>query len=94
MKGWKLRVNEDITALKVAVIGADGPPKPMLTSEALRLAREQGLDLVEVNPGASPPVCKIIDRREFEYEALKARARARREPVEFEIRDNQIKEKL
>jgi translation initiation factor IF-3 len=49
--------------------------------------------LVEVDPVADPPVCKIFDFRKFKYETVKTQARARHEPVELEIRDNQIKEK-
>jgi translation initiation factor IF-3 len=59
----------------------------------LRLAQGRGLDLVEVDPSAKPPVCRIFDLQQFKYEAVKARARSRHPEIEFEIRDNQIKEK-
>ncbi len=93
-RGYKIRRNGDITAPRVSVIGADGTALgEMPTTEALLLARGQRLDLVEVNPVADPPVCKIMDFGKYKYETAKARVREGREEPEFEIRDNQIKEK-
>jgi translation initiation factor IF-3 len=68
----------------MSVIGPDGEELGVMTiTEALRRARCPGLDLVEIRPEADPPVCKIF-----------VRGRVLPEPVvEFEIRDNQIKEK-
>lgn len=54
-------------------------------------AHGQGLDLVELDPLAHPPVCKILDFRNFKYEVAKARVHAQYKHVELEIRDNQIK---
>ena len=48
----------------------------MMTHEALRMAQEQGLDLVEVNPKAEPPVCKILDFGKHKYEEKKKIGRA------------------
>ena len=57
---------------EVRVIGADGSQVGILpTHEALKLAEEQGLELVEVNPRAAPPVCKIMDFGKFKYETSK-----------------------
>jgi translation initiation factor IF-3 len=90
----KVRINADITAPEVSVIGADGNPRNVMpTAEALHRAQGQGLDLVEVDPVAHPPVCKILDFQKVKYETVKARVRARYKHVELEIRDNQIKEK-
>jgi translation initiation factor IF-3 len=63
MNRSKVRINDDITATTVSVVGPDGKLAVMPTAEALHLARGQGLDLVEVEPGADPPVCKISGRR-------------------------------
>lgn len=64
--GRRIRVPE------VRVIGADGSQVGILpTHEAMRLAEEQGLELVEVNPRAAPPVCKIMDFGKFKYETSK-----------------------
>jgi translation initiation factor IF-3 len=61
-------VNEEITAPSVLVLGKDGNNHGVLkTFDALRLAREQGLDLVEINPKTDPPVAKIIDFGQFRY---------------------------
>ena len=64
-----MRVNRGIRVPKVRVIGVDGEQVGVIsTDEALALAREKGLDLVEVAPNAFPPVCKIINYGKFKYE--------------------------
>jgi translation initiation factor IF-3 len=94
MSRTKVRINAEITAAVVSVIGPDGHKlDAMPTTEALHLARRQGLDLVEVDPTADPPVCKIFNFQKFKYETAKARVQAGHTHVELEIRDNQIKEK-
>ncbi|MCA9632092.1 MAG: translation initiation factor IF-3, partial [Myxococcales bacterium] len=66
------RVNERIRVPEVRVIGPDGAMLGVLeTHEARRIAREADLDLVEVNPKAVPPVCKIMDHGRFKYEEKK-----------------------
>jgi translation initiation factor IF-3 len=63
----------------VRVIGADGQQLGVLdTSEALRIAEEGGLDLVEVSPKAMPPVCKIMDYGKFKYEDSKKKKEAKK----------------
>ncbi len=68
-----IRKNDDLLGLaNVQVIASSGEKLGVMTpAEALRLAREQGLDLVEVNPGAQPPVCKLLDFSRFKYENAK-----------------------
>jgi translation initiation factor IF-3 len=64
---------------QVRVIGADGGQLGVLdTIEALRMAEESGLDLVEVSPKAMPPVCKIMDYGKFKYENAKKSKDARK----------------
>jgi translation initiation factor IF-3 len=64
---------------EVRVIGADGGQLGVLrTDEALRLAEESGLDLVEISPKAMPPVCKIMDFGKFKYEKAKKEKDARK----------------
>lgn len=66
------RANERITALQVRVIGADSQQLGvMATAKALELAKNQGLDLVEVSAKAEPPVCKITDFGKFLYQKEK-----------------------
>ena len=62
------RINEMITAPAVRVVGEGMEPTIYDTREALRMAYDQGLDLVEISPNAQPPVCKIIDYQKFNYE--------------------------
>lgn len=63
------RKNKQIRAREVRVIGADGKQIGILpTSEALALAQNSGLDLVEISPKAQPPVCKILDFGKYMYE--------------------------
>ena len=64
--------NNRITAPEVQVIGSDGENIGILnTNEAISIAKEQGLDLIEIAPNAKPPVCKIIDMGKFKYDAQK-----------------------
>ena len=64
--------NNRITAPEVQVIGRDGDNIGILnTNEAISMAKEQGLDLIEIAPNAKPPVCKIIDMGKFKYDAQK-----------------------
>jgi translation initiation factor IF-3 len=94
MTGRKIRINSEINAPSVSVIASDGRSLGvMATADALRMASEQGLALVEVDPAATPPACKILDFGNIKYQAAKQRVLAGRKPVEFEIRDNQFKEK-
>ena len=74
-KGPEPRVNERIRAKKVRLIKEDGSQVDVLPlHEALRIAEEQGLDLVEVAPQADPPVCKMMDYGKYKYELKKAQA--------------------
>lgn len=65
------RINERITAREVRLVGDNGEQGVMETSKALALAVAQGLDLVEIAPNATPPVCKITDYSKFKYEQKK-----------------------
>lgn len=68
----RTRVNHFIRISPIRVIGADGEQLGILeTPNALRMAEEQGLDLVEISPDARPPVCKIMDFGKFKYEQSK-----------------------
>jgi translation initiation factor IF-3 len=74
------RINEQITAPSVRVIGADSKQIGVMNrAEALEKAREMSLDLVEIAPNASPPVTKIVDYNKFRYqEEKKSRAEAKK----------------
>lgn len=73
------RVNDFIRVPEVRVIGHDGTMLGILrTDEARRMAREESLDLVEVDRKADPPLCKIMDYSRFNYQEVKKRAEARK----------------
>ncbi len=65
------RVNERILAQKVRVVGENIKVDVYPTSVAIKLAQEQGLDLVEISPNADPQVCKVVDYSKFKYEQKK-----------------------
>jgi len=66
------RINEMIQVKEVRLIDAEGNQKGVLPiAEALGIAREAGMDLVEVSPNASPPVCKLLDFGKFKFEQEK-----------------------
>lgn len=65
------RVNERITAPRVRVVGENVKVDVYPLPAALKLAQEQGLDLVEISPNSDPPVCKVTDYSKFKYEQKK-----------------------
>jgi translation initiation factor IF-3 len=65
------RLNNRIVAREVRLVSEGMEPVVLPTSEALRMAQEQELDLVEISPNAVPPVCKIMDYRKFLYNQKK-----------------------
>lgn len=82
------RVNESIRAPEIRVVGADGEMVGVMSPrEALLLAQESGLDLVEISPNAKPPVCKILDYGKFKYEAQKKAAEARKKQKTIEVKE-------
>ena len=67
-----LRINEQIRVREVRLIDNDGSQKGIIsTIEALKMAKEQELDLVEIAPNATPPVCNIIDYGKYRFEQEK-----------------------
>jgi len=73
------RINEKITSREVRVINSEGVQLGILpTTEALKLAREEACDLVEVSPNASPPVCRIMDYGKFKYQQNKKSHQAKK----------------
>ncbi len=93
-RGPQIRINHRIRVPEVRVIGADGEMLGVLaTHEALKLAQESGLDLVEVNPKAEPPVCKVLDFGKFKYEEKKKAAEQRRKQTVVEIKELKLRPK-
>lgn len=90
----EIRVNLKIRAPEIRVIGAEGNQIGILTvKEALRLAEEQGLDLVEVAPLAKPPVCKIIDYGKFKYEQKKKAQEAKKNQAVVLVKEVRMRPK-
>lgn len=82
------RVNEQITASEVRVVGADGEVIGVISvEEGIEKAYDAGLDLVEVSPNAEPPVCKILDYGKFKYEAQKKANEARKKQKVIEVKE-------
>src|SRR5690349_21607865 len=93
-RGPQIRINHRIRVPEVRVIGADGGMMGvMTTSDALRRAQEKGLDLVEVNPKAEPPVCKILDFGKFKYDEKKKAREAKRKQSVVEIKEIKLRPK-
>lgn len=87
----KFRKNQRIRSRQVSVIDENGQQLGVLdTDEALRLAQEKGLDLVEVGPGAKPPVTKIMDYGKFMYQKEKEEKQRKKEKTVSELKTVQI----
>ena len=90
----RIRINEQIRAPQVRVIDDSGKQLGVMPpSEALRLAREKDLDLVEVAPKANPPVCRLIDYGKYQYEQTKRERQARKAQKQVEIKEVRLRPK-
>lgn len=83
----KLRVNEEIRANEVRVVEPDGDHEVVPVEDALGRAREHDLDLVEVAPDATPPVCKVLDYGKYRYEKQKEEQRRRKKSKSMEMKE-------
>ena len=89
------RYNERIRAREVRVIGPDGSQVGIRpTSDALALARELDLDLVEVAPQASPPVCRIMDYGKFRYEEAQKAKESRKKTSHVTVKEVKFRPKI
>ena len=80
------RVNEQIRVREVRIAG-EGGSTVMPTRQALDMAREQGVDLVEISPNAQPPVCRIIDYSKFLYQQKKRAKEMKQKQVKVDIKE-------
>ena len=86
------RVNERIRAREVLVIDEDGTKLGVMpTREALNIAREKGLDLVEVSPNANPPVCRIMDYGKYKYQMQKKMHEAKKKQKTVEVKTVKVR---
>jgi translation initiation factor IF-3 len=82
------RTNREIRVREVQLIDQDGQNRGVLqTADALQLAEEQGLDLVEIAPNSTPPVCKLLDYGKFKYQSQKKAAEARKNQKTVEVKE-------
>ena len=85
-------MNERIRAREIRVIGEDGEQFGILSvNEAIALANEKGLELVEISPNATPPVCKIMDYGKFKYEKTKKEKENKKKQKNIVIKEIRIK---
>ena len=80
------RINEQIRVREVRIVG-DGGSTVMPTREALDMAHDQGVDLVEISPNANPPVCRLIDYSKFLYQQKKKQKEMKAKQVKVEVKE-------
>ena len=80
------RVNEQIRVREVRIVG-EGGSTVVPTRQALDMAREQGVDLVEISPNANPPVCRLIDYSKFLYQQKKRQKEMKAKQVKVEVKE-------
>ena len=86
------KANERIRALQVQVIGSDGKNLGTLnTQEAINIARQEGLDLIEISPNANPPVCKIIDIGKYKYDLQKKANKAKKKQKIINLKEIKLR---
>src|SRR4029453_14771820 len=86
------RINEEIRVREVQLIDQDGHNLgPVEIQIALDKAQEAGLDLVEIAPNSSPPVCKILDYGKYKYQAQKKAAEARKKQKVVEVKEIKLR---
>lgn len=89
------RVNEEITARSCRLIGVDGSQLGLFgVADALRVADEQGFDLVEIAPNAEPPVCRVMDYGKYKYEQAQKAKQARKKQTKIEIKEMKFRPKI
>ncbi|NJN81089.1 MAG: translation initiation factor IF-3 [Caldilineaceae bacterium] len=88
------RINDEIRVREVRVVGADGSQLGILPiNDALSLAIQEDLDLVEVAPNAAPPVCRLMDYGKYQYEKQKRERESRKAQKQIEIKEVRLRPK-
>ena len=87
-KADKTRVNEDIDASEVRLIGLEGEQIGVVSlSEAMDAAADAGVDLVEISPNAEPPVCRVMDYGKFIYEKSKQQKEQKKKQKQIQVKE-------
>lgn len=90
-----MRINEEIRAKEIRVVSLESEQLGIMSvRDALRLAQEKDLDLVEVAPNAKPPVCRIMDYGKYRYEQSKREREARKKQRIIEIKEIRMTPKI
>ncbi len=91
----KLRVNREIRASEVRLVGEKGEQLGIMTlDQAREMARSRGLDLVEVAPTAAPPVCRLLDYGKYKYEQAKKEREAKKGQKAVLLREVRLRPKI
>ena len=81
------RVNEQIRAREVRIVGDDIESQVLSTRDALHIAEQKGVDLVEISPNADPPVCRLIDYSKFIYQQKKRQKEMKAKQVKIDVKE-------
>ena len=88
----EILINENITAKQVRLIDANNENRGIVSiKEALSVAEEEGLDLIEISPQANPPVCKVLDFGKYRYEQQKRKNEAKKNQKVVEIKELKLR---
>ena len=91
----RVRINKNIRAPEVRLVAADGKQVGVMSiKDALAHAAEANLDLVEVAPQASPPVCRIMDYGRYKYQQSKKQQEARRRQTIIQVKEVKVRPKI
>jgi len=86
------KANNKINSPEVQVIGSTGENLGIInTNKAISMAKEEGLDLIEIAPNAKPPVCKIIDMGKYKYDAQKKANKAKKKQKKIELKEIKLR---
>lgn len=81
------RINEQIRCREVRIVGDDVESEVMPTRQAVQLAQQKGVDLVEISPNAVPPVCRLINYSKFLYQQKKRQKELKAKQVKIEVKE-------
>ena len=81
------RINEQIRCREVRIVGDDVESEVMPTRQAIQLAQQKGVDLVEISPNADPPVCRLINYSKFLYQQKKRQKELKAKQVKIEVKE-------
>ncbi len=90
-RGDENRINEEIDAGQVRLVGEEGEPRIVPLAEALELAHTRGLDLVEISPNPDAPVVKIVDYSKFKFEQIKKAKEAKKKQKVIHVKEVKVR---